>query len=379
MRVMILVTHLLGTGHLARALTLARAFSDAGHTTRLVSGGMPAPHLDDGVTDVLQLPPLRSDGTNFTRLLGRDGQVAGEQTFRDRRNALTEALKGFHPDILITELFPFGRRVLKDEFFAALETAQKLNPKPVILSSVRDILAPPSKPAKAQMAEDLIGAYYDAVLVHADATVTTLDESWPVTPGFAGKLRYTGYVARQNTARSPSAQRSGIVVSTGGGAVADNLFETAVDCARGMAEHSWHLLVAGQKAPARIAQLTRRAGRNVTVGPASKNFRGLLSGAAASVSLCGYNTALDVLQTGVPAIFVPFDADGETEQTLRAQGLSRQSNIDLLRNRDLSAQALGDAIRNVISAAERPLPGDIFDGAAETVRIAETIRRYRDA
>ena len=44
-RVMIVVTHLLGIGHLNRALTLARAFRGKGASVRLVSGGMPVAHL----------------------------------------------------------------------------------------------------------------------------------------------------------------------------------------------------------------------------------------------------------------------------------------------------------------------------------------------
>ncbi|HBR43215.1 MAG TPA: glycosyltransferase, partial [Sulfitobacter sp.] len=43
MKVSIVVTHLLGTGHLARALTLGRAYGAAGHDVQVVSGGMPAP------------------------------------------------------------------------------------------------------------------------------------------------------------------------------------------------------------------------------------------------------------------------------------------------------------------------------------------------
>jgi len=45
----------------------------------------------------------------------------------------------------------------------------------------------------------------------------------------------------------------------------------------------------------------------------------MLYHAAASVSLCGYNTALDILQAGTPAVFVPFDDGSEVEQGLRAR------------------------------------------------------------
>ena len=68
-RILIVVTHLLGTGHLARALVLARAFAEAGDKATLVSGGMPVPHLAAEDVDLVQLPPVRSDGTNFARLL----------------------------------------------------------------------------------------------------------------------------------------------------------------------------------------------------------------------------------------------------------------------------------------------------------------------
>ena len=53
----------------------------------------------------------------------------------------------------------------------------------------------------------------------------------------------------------------------------------------------------------------------------------MLYHAAASVSLCGYNTALDVLQSGVPAVLVPFDNGGEVEQSLRAEALAPQELV----------------------------------------------------
>ena len=64
MRVMIVVTHLLGTGHLVRAATLARAFDAARHQVCVVSGGMPVPHLDMDGLNMVQLPALRSDGVD---------------------------------------------------------------------------------------------------------------------------------------------------------------------------------------------------------------------------------------------------------------------------------------------------------------------------
>ena len=121
MKVMVVVTHLLGSGHLARALVLGRAFAQAGHEVTLVSGGMPVAHLDGAGVGFVQLPPLRSDGVNFTRLLDSAGAEAAPDVFEARRAVLLDVYQKLAPDVLITELFPFGRRNLKTEFLALLQ------------------------------------------------------------------------------------------------------------------------------------------------------------------------------------------------------------------------------------------------------------------
>lgn len=207
MKVLIAVTHLLGTGHLSRALTLARAFDHEGHQVTLVSGGFPAPQLDTRGVTLVQLPPLRSDGVDFTRLLTAEGSVAQAEDLAQRQSQLCAALQEAQPDVLITELYPFGRRSLRGEFLALLEAAHKMPRRPVILSSVRDILAPPSKPEKAEKADAVISQFYDAVLVHSDPAATRLQVSWPVSPMLEAKLRYTGYVAP--AAAGPHPERAG--------------------------------------------------------------------------------------------------------------------------------------------------------------------------
>ena len=90
MKVVIAVTHLLGTGHLSRALTLARAFSAAGHEATVMTGGMPVTQLDTSGTTLFQLPALRSDGVNFTRLLTSASEVADETFLAQRQKAACE-------------------------------------------------------------------------------------------------------------------------------------------------------------------------------------------------------------------------------------------------------------------------------------------------
>tara|TARA_R110002049_G_scaffold307712_2_gene509106 strand:- start:78517 stop:79653 length:1137 start_codon:yes stop_codon:yes gene_type:complete len=374
MKVMIVVTHLLGTGHLARALTLARAYQAAGHHVRVASGGMPAPHLDRGDVSMVQLPPLRSDGVDFTRLLNTSGELA-DAAYMGQRQAQLLAMLTDPPEVLITELFPFGRRILRDEFTALLDAARALPRRPLVCASIRDILAPPSKPAKAALAETLIARHYDAVLVHADAAVTPLDLSWPVTPQLAEKLHYTGFVAAPPSGPHPQGVgRDEIIVSAGGGDVGAALFEAAIAAATMDTTRRWRLLLGGADAAQRANERGAQAPENMMIEPARPDFRQMLYGASVSVSLCGYNTALDVLQSGCRAVFVPYDAGNEVEQGIRADALAKQPDITVLRNADLTSETLLGAVDQVQRAPARVAMQRGWDGAARTVEVTTELR-----
>ncbi len=373
MKVLIAVTHLLGSGHLSRALTLGRAFAQKGHEVVLISGGFAVPQLDTTGVDVRNLPPLRSDGTNFTRLLTDTGDVASEAHLTLRARAMTDILKEMQPEVLITELFPFGRRVLRHEFLALLEAADALPKRPLICCSIRDILAPPSNPGKVRKTDAIITEFYDAVLVHSDPQTTRLEVSWPVSKALKTKLIYTGYVAPPAAVAHTDRLGEGeILVSAGGGRVGTPIFRTAIEAARKITNRRWRVLVGGSDAEARIAEIMQdEPPENVTIEPARPDFRQMLHHAAASVSMCGYNTALDILQAGTPAVLIPFDDGHEVEQTLRAKSLSELSGFTVLQNADLTGDHLARSIEEVIGARPRSRQPAEFDGAVETVRIIE--------
>ncbi len=378
MKVQIVVTHLLGTGHLRRAMVLAKAFAEAGHRVGVASGGGPVSGLDTTGIDLIQLPPLRSDGTNFSTLLRADGQPADDNDLIARQAMLLDTLTQTAPDVLITELFPFGRRILSAEFSALLRAAQAQTPRPLILSSIRDILAPPSKPAKAEAAHALIDSLYDNVLVHSDPTATPLEISWPVTPTLAAKLHYTGFVASPAPTTHPDAAGQGeVLVSAGGGAVGGHVFETARAAAELTPDLTWRLLIGGQDPGAAIAELMTQAPPNLIAEPARPDFRQMLNHAACSVSLAGYNTALDLLQTGVPALLIPFDDGGEVEQGLRASSLARLPGMEVVLSADLTALRLAEKVRTLVTMPRRATEGLGFDGAAETVRLTTAMLEAR--
>ena len=373
MKVMIVVTHLLGTGHLSRALTLGRAFKAVGDEVQIVSGGFAAPQLDTDGIGLVQLPPLRSDGVNFTQLLNAVGDLADATYHLQRQAMLCQALRCLQPDVLITELYPFGRRSLRHEFLALLHAAKALPRPPTILASIRDILAPPSKPEKVSKADQVIADFYDGVLVHSDPQATRLELSWPVSDMLADKLHYTGFVAPSSAGPHPNAEGRGeILVSAGGGSVGDEIYHCALAAAQQMPGHPWRLLVGGSDAEERIAQLSQIPSP-ARIEPARSDFRQVLSHVAASVSMCGYNTALDLLQAEVPAVLIPFDAGKEVEQSLRAKSLTPLPGFEAIRTAELTPERLIEAVTKVIAAPRRSAARFQFDGARRVVEIAHDL------
>ena len=377
MRVLIAVTHLLGAGHLTRAAAIGRAFAAAGHAATLASGGDPAPmvRLDD--LRLIQLPPLHVAGTAFTKLLGPDGQEAGADLLAARRARLRQALDEAAPDVVVTELFPFGRRALAAEHLELVEAAAMRRPRPLIFASIRDVLVAPNKPEKVRTAHARIAALYDAVLVHGDPALLALDASWPVDAGLRPKLRYTGYVDEAAEPVGAGATRSGILVSAGSSAAGLDLCRAAADAARRRPDLGWRILAGHGIAQAAFDALGRGLADDVLTR-AVPDYRTQLARAAVSVSACGYNTAVDLLATRTPSVLVPFAAGAETEQSLRAAHLAARGLARIVPESALSAATL---IKAVEAASAEPAPdahGIDLGGAGRTVAIVESLFAVRD-
>ena len=372
---MIWVQHLLGIGHLMRAAAIARAFDRGGWQVDLVSGGVPLPHLDIGGARLCQLPPLRTADTSFRTLVTADGEPATEADTAARAGQLLDLFHGAQPNVLMTEHFPFGRRQLRSELLPLLAAARELDQPPLVCSSVRDILVERSAKRHAE-AEAWLADYFDLVLVHGDPALVPFDATCPFADRLGGKLRYTGYLDTAASTSQDSGDGEGeIVVSAGGGAVAEALEDVAVAaCAAREDGRPWRLLVGANRPPARLAALQASAPVGLTVERARPDFRTLLGRAAASVSQAGYNTVVDLLTSGAPAVLAPFAAEGETEQTLRATRLAEiNPAVTVLPEHGLNAGALNAAIDRVLAAVTEPLEIAIDDGAGVVEAVASAL------
>jgi predicted glycosyltransferase len=364
--VLIAATHLLGSGHLVRAGHLARALAAAGYRVTLASGGMPLRSMEAEPFAFVQLPPVKVEGTDFRNLLDERGAPIDDGRRAARQGMLVDLATRLRPAVVITEHFPFGRRQLAGEFLALIAAAKAANPEALILSSIRDVLVAPRADRIAE-AHARIAAHFDGVLVHGDAAFLPLEASWPVTPELAGRLRYTGYLAspslraersnpdyvERDAGLLRSARNDGkgdILVSGGGSGAALSLFEAAIAAARLLGtDRRWRILVGRATDPAAFARLNASAPAHVAVEWARPDFPQLLAACALSISQAGYNTVLDLIDAGRPAIVVPFDAGAETEQAIRADAMAR---VGFARSLRLSGEAERDAAALAAAAAQ---------------------------
>ncbi len=252
-----------------------------------------------------------------------------------------------------------------------------------MLASVRDILVPPDRPSKVADAHARLAAHYDGVLVHGDPAIAALDASWPVDDALAQAIRYTGYVDEGESVPAPGF-RSGILVAAGSSSAGLGLFRAAIAAARLRPDLSWRILVGHGVPDAELAHLAEGLPSG-TVMRARPDYRALLAQAAVSVSQCGYNTAVDLLVTGTPAVLVPFEAGRETEQRLRAERLAALGRAQILPEAGLTPDGLIAAVlraHRVAPARERGSPAlesPALDGSTRTVALVEEMLRMRRA
>ncbi|HEX2725775.1 MAG TPA: glycosyltransferase, partial [Beijerinckiaceae bacterium] len=343
-------------------------------------GGMPVKLIDMAGLRSVQLPPVRTAGTDFRTLLDEDGRAIAPERLAMRRGRLLGALDELRPDVVVTELFPFGRRVLAQEFMALVERARALHPAPLILSSVRDILVAPARPDRIAEAHARLRAFYDGVLVHGDPGLVPLDASWPLDDGVRPLIRYTGYVDADPpvaASRGEPAAGGDIVVSGGSSAASMPLYRAATGAGSLLPAHRLRVLVGAGTPGEAFADLRDAAPGNVTVERARPDFRHLLAGAALSVSQSGYNTVIDVLRAGVGAVFVPFEAGHETEQRLRAERLQALGLAEIVAEAELSAATLADVMRRALQRRPGAAPPIRLDGAERSVAVVEELARQR--
>lgn len=376
------VQHLLGIGHLKRAVTLARAMAGAGLEVTLASGGLPVPELlsfaKAGDVSVVQLPPASAADLAFKELLDGNGRRIDDGWRRMRAGALLAAWRATDPHVLVVELFPFGRRQMRFELLPLLDAASGAARRPPIVCSVRDVLGAQKSAQRQEETLALVERYFDRVLVHGDPGVVSFERTFPSAGRIAGRIEYTGYVVDAAPAADGGAGHGEVILSAGGGAVGAGLLEAAIRAKplTSLRDRTWRVLAGDNLPGAEFRALAKlvAGGTGIELERSRPDFTTLLANCALSVSQAGYNTLMEIVSAGARAVVVPFAGGHETEQTLRARCFAGRGLLELVDQSALTPETLAAAI-DLAARKPRPSPGAInLDGAqrsaASIVRLA---------
>jgi predicted glycosyltransferase len=379
-RVFFYVQHLLGVGHVFRAVRIAHGLREQGFAVDMALGGCPVPGLEADDLNVIQLTPVRAGHQGFSDLVTASGEAAGPQLRTRRRRELLGTFANCAPDVLLIEAFPFGRRQMSFELLPLLEAAHAREPRPLIVSSIRDILQESRAPGRVEETMQIFKHYFDHVIVHGSPNLVRLEATFPLAHRIASMTSYSGLVGPKPAA--PDGGRSlavDAIVSAGGGAVGRRLLETAVlaKSRTALAASRW-LIVAGPNAEAAdFARLEALAlQHDVQVERFVPNLSGALRYAQLAISQAGYNSVADVLSARCRAVLIPYAEHGETEQSRRAALLEERGLAVAISERDLTPDMLAAAVGRALALPSVAFALDL-NGAARTGAILKDLLRRR--
>jgi len=359
-KVMFYCQHVLGMGHFVRSMELVKGLKDF-HVSFFNGGevipGFPLP-LE---VDLVQMPPLESD-ENFKEIRSSDGSRSLAEIKSARVRCLLDGFERLQPDIVVIELFPFGRKQFAFELVPLLARIRRAGGKTKVVCSLRDILVSRKDQARHEARVcDLLNRYFDALLIHADPQLQRLEETFFSLPRLKTEIHYTGYVAQAVDDRSQPLFTSSdptILVSVGGGRVGYELLEAAITASAELARIQSHRMAVftGPYLPdEQYSALQRLAADQpaVTLERYSAQFVSLMAQAQLSVSMAGYNTCMNILTTEVPALVLPFTGGDNSEQTVRAKKLAELGAVTMLTAPDLEPVHLA---RKMAQALNRTPP-----------------------
>lgn len=343
----------LGFGHLRRNMLLAAALKECEPEPNilLVAGMREAGAfaMPDGV-DCLSLPAYAkaADGTYRARDLG----VATDALRDMRAGAIRATVENFRPDLMIVDNVPRGAQFELDPTLQSLKRRGRTR----IVLGLRDIIDRPAVMRQQWLRQrnfEALRECFSDIWVYGDPALYDTAAEYGLGPELSALVTYTGYLdqaARLRSTAAPSARkaligddpRPYVLCTVGGGR--DGVALSEAFARAPMPQDHRGILITGTQMAVRDRRRIRALAADrsdLTVVEFVQEPVGLVAGAAALVSMCGYNTACEIMALGVRALAVPRDRP-RAEQLIRAERLRAHGVADMIHPADLSPSALGN-------------------------------------
>ena len=356
-----------GLGHLRRNLAIATALLEQSPDSSvvIVTGSPCATQFPlPPNCDVVKIPAIGKNelGEYVTRSLS----IPLEDTLAARRELISGIYKAYNPDVILVDHQPTG---LLGEMLSVLELAREQGK--LIAFGTRDIVDAPEVLDKAWSSPECRFVFeqcYDQVFIYGDRTVFDPLREYAALKRIASKVAVTGFVIE--AAALPPRKIAGngrphVLVTVGGGDDGVQRIHTYLDALRlGPVGWTTHI-VTGPLMPLRQVREYKHAIKHdelrdvVKISRFHGDIPGLMHQANTVVSMAGYNSCLEILRSGTPAVLMPREHMRQ-EQSIRARRLAELGLATYVPVGD--AKRLRKAVESALHG-ERTAKADLdFDG-----------------
>ncbi len=318
-----------GLGHLRRNLAIAEHLlaRKPAFSVRLLTGSpvIGSWTLPEGL-DVTALPPVVKTGVET--YAPRDSTLPFGLVKAYREALILGAVIAERPDILLVDHAPAG---MNAELLSTLAFIRREIPGTQVMLGLRDILDSPETVREIwdqQGIIPLLDNLYDRILVYGSRLLFDVVENYGIPARVASKLSYCGYVARprKRTKSAPIGAQPVFLVTAGGGEDGYFLMEAYLKALAilpaGLARSrivTGPLMSAAQR---RTLDALAAGDPGIEIISSTADLPTMLEQADLVIAMGGYNTSVEIVASGKPAILVPRAAP-RAEQRMRAAMLAQ--------------------------------------------------------
>jgi len=367
-KIIIYSQHLQGIGHFIRAWCIACALKK--HDVIFVNGGLLPENIPlDGDIKLIQVPAISANIDFSDYHYSHDPSIKLNDIIDFRRIKLLDIVNREKPDIFITEMFPFGRRKFRSELIPCIEYLKRHHCK--IICSLRDILIQRKNQQEFDnTVVETINRFYDAILIHSDPRWHRFSNSFTAENDLKCDIAYTGYVTPHAKFQGANRIHDKIVVSMGNRETNQHIIETILKlCITYNVDWKFEFFLGRHQISDSIIRLIAE-NRNIHYNCFTHDFFSSLKNASLSINLGGYNTILDVLQSGVRSLAIPHP--GDDEQYKRCMKLADSGRIFTLPYHMVTENTLYETIQTAMKTTPSIIDIDT-EGARKTAELIDDI------
>ncbi len=376
-----------GLGHLRRNLAIAEQLLSRAFSVRLITG---SPVIGTWTVpkalDVTALPPVVKVGAET--YAPRHSSLPFGLIKAHREAQILKAVIEEKPDVLLVDHAPAG---MNSELLSTLAFIRRELTNTHVILGLRDILDDPVTVReiwKQQGILPLLDCLYDRILVYGSRALFDVVDAYGIPSRVAAKLTYCGYVARAPKHAAESCEGPTILVTAGGWEDGHFLMEAYLR-ARAMLSNCRirsRIVTGPLMSAAQRQALDALAGNDpdVEIIASTNDLPALLSQADLVIAMAGYNTSVEIVTSGKPAILVPRAAP-RAEQRMRASILAELGYVWMTEQGSGLEQRLAGLVQSALAGVRPRLLRQVLDldGAVrvgdEIEALMETTEREQEA